>query len=315
MLYINKNIAYAADVVSEAEQIKFNGKHFRTRKEVRGVTIDGAGSPDLDDAIWVQKKETGYLVQVHIADPAALIDKNSMIFKKALKQKHSYYFSDGTQHMLPPRLSTHLLSLNEGQIRLTVTIEVELNRDLDIVNRQVYKSKFVSLKRLDYVSSAEMMRRPDTEIGKMLETAYKVSTALIRKRYSRNRRAHLMEVEKGYYLDKNGVIGYLGSKKSKKPESIIYGLMILANETISNYFVENKMEGIFRNHNRLKAKYGVRNHGHKSLNVGSYFHFTSPIRRLADLINHMILHARFNSQKKPPFTKNRLKKIAKHLNS
>lgn len=59
-----------------------------------------------------------------------------------------------------------------------------------------------------------------------------------------------------------------------------------------------------------KASYETENIGHYGLAFSHYVHFTSPIRRYADLVIHRILHA-FLSKEKMPYTPIVLKDIAK----
>jgi ribonuclease R len=201
-------------------------------------------------------------------------------------------------------------------------------------------------RRIGVGDAAQLIREKDNNLGKMLELAFRLSIGLIKKRFSK-RSASLMDIEAGIYLDKYGAARQLRQSSNNSGSLLIQALMVLSNEMVSHYFMDNQLPGIFRNHlpktkqeiseimekiiqnngnkpkqewldqlnhSFLKAKYDVKNKGHRSLLLDSYLHFTSPIRRAADLVNHMILHAYLNS-KPIPFSKKKLRKIAKHLNS
>ncbi len=60
-----------------------------------------------------------------------------------------------------------------------------------------------------------------------------------------------------------------------------------------------------------RAKYSTVNYGHFGLGMHNYTHFTSPIRRISDLIIHMQLTDLLNNRKKQSFSKDRLFQIAK----
>lgn len=62
-----------------------------------------------------------------------------------------------------------------------------------------------------------------------------------------------------------------------------------------------------------RARYGSENKGHFGLNLPCYTHWTSPIRRYADLVNHRILHAWLDGSDSPYDTEE-LEEIASHLN-
>ncbi|ACB54407.1 putative exoribonuclease II [Crocosphaera subtropica ATCC 51142] len=55
--------------------------------------------------------------------------------------------------------------------------------------------------------------------------------------------------------------------------------------------------------------------GHFALALPAYTHFTSPIRRVADYVNHRILKAVFIEGKESPYTLEELQAIANHINS
>lgn len=60
-----------------------------------------------------------------------------------------------------------------------------------------------------------------------------------------------------------------------------------------------------------KAIYSTENIGHYGLGFSHYSHFTSPIRRLPDLIIHKILYSKLNKKKKP-YTYKELVNLAEH---
>ena len=61
-----------------------------------------------------------------------------------------------------------------------------------------------------------------------------------------------------------------------------------------------------------RAEYGPALVGHFALNLPAYCHFTSPIRRLADLINHRIVKAKLRNQDSP-YSKTELEQLGKHI--
>ncbi len=61
------------------------------------------------------------------------------------------------------------------------------------------------------------------------------------------------------------------------------------------------------------AKYSERNLGHFGLGLDKYTHFTSPIRRYADLIVHRIIKKSLGLQSSNSLQKDRLKHLARHI--
>ncbi|MGB7414262.1 MAG: RNB domain-containing ribonuclease [Thermosynechococcaceae cyanobacterium] len=91
-----------------------------TRPEVRGITIDGPTSLDLDDAIWCEETDTGAIIQVHISDVAESIPFGSPLDQGAIATTQTRYHREGNDPMLPRILSENVLSLQEGQPRATL---------------------------------------------------------------------------------------------------------------------------------------------------------------------------------------------------
>jgi ribonuclease R len=62
----------------------------------------------------------------------------------------SIYTSTNTIHMLPPDLSTNLISLNDKTTRLSKTIQIDYDSEMNVINTNIYESKFYNRKRFDY---------------------------------------------------------------------------------------------------------------------------------------------------------------------
>lgn len=74
-------------------------------------------------------------------------------------------------------------------------------------------------------------------------------------------------------------------------ENMIEEFMILANKIVAEYLYDNELPAIFRvqeEKNHMAAYQPVKLH-HAELALESYSHFTSPIRRIADLKIHQVL--------------------------
>lgn len=75
---------------------------------------------------------------------------------------------------------------------------------------------------------------------------------------------------------------------------LIMEAMVLANRAIAGFMEEHSIPGMYRNHSAFpgsRANYGLEPTGHAGLNLTSYTHATSPLRRLPDIINWRQLRA------------------------
>jgi ribonuclease R len=105
---------YSAYAMNQVSRILKDGVNDQavSRREVEAITIDGATSLDLDDAIWVERTENGYCLWVHISDVSEAIPIFSPLDIEALHRTTSVYRKDHILDMFPPELSNNTLSLD-----------------------------------------------------------------------------------------------------------------------------------------------------------------------------------------------------------
>jgi exoribonuclease R len=64
----------------------------------------------------------------------------------------SIYLKDDTIFMLPRELATDLVSLNHNTTRLSQTVQIDYDDQMNVVNSNFYESKFYNKYRFDYSS-------------------------------------------------------------------------------------------------------------------------------------------------------------------
>ena len=298
------------------------------RPQVQGLTIDGPTSKDLDDAIYLEAPPTGAIASIHIADVAELVTVGSPIDKVALARTQTRYLSRGNIPMLPPALSEDKLSLLEGKPRPTVTIRVTLNHQAEIQTTDIYESWIVSAKRFSYEQVDQVCQNPAHAFYEPLQLYQTWAERLNQERRNQGAIGGQFNAS-GFWVDENGTV--LASEgKLFHAQMIIQEFMILANRAVAHWFAKRDMLALYRNHTARtiapereqimqallttgsmelirqklqnwlnKAEYNPTLVGHFALNLTAYCHFTSPIRRLADLVNHRIIKALIHDQPHP----------------
>ena len=78
------------------------------RSDVPFVTVDGPGTRDLDQALFVEARAGGYSVQYAIADASYFAPAGTPLFEEALRRGASYYLPGQSVPMLPRALSEDL---------------------------------------------------------------------------------------------------------------------------------------------------------------------------------------------------------------
>lgn len=255
------NKEFPKDVMKEAGKIADAGiqeydynnrEDFRDRKI---FTIDSAESKDLDDAVSVEKTESGYILGVHIADVSNYVKGNSAMDKEALNRGTSIYYADKVIPMLPKELSNGICSLNPNENRLTLSSLIKLDKNGDIVSyrfcksviRSRVKGVYSEINRIldgtedEYIS--EKYRDLKDEIFLMNELA----DILIKRKL--NRHAPQIETtESKIITDENGKCIDVMPRTRGKSECIIEEFMLLANETASNLARTKDVPFVYRIH-------------------------------------------------------------------
>ena len=298
------------------------------RPQVKGITIDGPTSQDLDDAIYLEETPTGAIASIHIADVAELVTIGSALDKVALARTQTRYLRRGNIPMLPHALSEDKLSLREGQPRPTLTIQVNLNQQGDIESTDLFESWLVSAQRFSYEQADRACQRPSHPFHTLLQRCQRWADRLNQARQNQGAIGGLYNAA-GLWVDEDG-LPVVPSGQRYHAQMVIQEFMILANRAVARWLAERDVLALYRNHTARaiapereammqallttgsmtlirqqlqnwlnKAEYSPTLVGHFALNLTAYCHFTSPIRRLADLLNHRIVKAILHEQPHP----------------
>lgn len=151
-------IRFPEYVLEEAKKLKYEQQKNRIDLTNNLIyTIDWDDAKDLDDAVLVEKQWENFKLLVSIADVAQYVLEDSYLDKEALKRWNSIYLVDRVIPMLPEKLSNDLCSLNPNTNKLTLTCEMIIDNNWDVISKKVYESIISSKFRLTYREVQEIL--------------------------------------------------------------------------------------------------------------------------------------------------------------
>lgn len=113
-------------------------------------TIDEPTSKDLDQALYVERREPGWVAWYAIADAAHFVPPGSACFAEALRRGATFYLPGLVVPMLPRGLSEDLVSLNPGVDRRALVFRMELGEDGRCTRSEILRARIHSRAKLDY---------------------------------------------------------------------------------------------------------------------------------------------------------------------
>jgi ribonuclease R len=298
-------------------------------REMTTWTTDPIDAQDFDDAISIERTDEEYVLWVHIADVTHYVHPDSEMWAEAIERSNSVYLPAYTLHMLPPVLAETVCSLVPNEDRLAHTVEMHLDPEtLTYESIDIYKSVINSDERLTYTQCEHRLDDPDAPLHEECSLVYELAERMHEQRKedgslvlnpSRDR-AHTIIEECMLKANKavthqlmwdRGVEAMYRVHPQPSPDEWDEALREIqeldgvsipgtswddprkaVNATLEQA-PDRQLRKIQRAVMRVMPRAKYMNDpfgGHHALNFEIYGHFTSPIRRLSDLINHWIVY-------------------------
>ncbi|MFN3604635.1 MAG: ribonuclease R family protein [Leptonema sp. (in: bacteria)] len=222
---------------------------WKSRKDLRSlysITIDGEDAKDFDDAISIEEISGNKIkLYVHIADVSYYVPQNSLLDQEALERGTSYYLANRVIPMLPFELSENLCSLKEGENRLTVTVEMILNKENGkILKYDFYRSIINVNKRYTYEIAETLI---DSKQDHTLNLLWNIAQKQRQLRLSMGR-IDLEFPESKFVYDKNNKIIEIRKRERLKSAMLIEECMLSANICVAEFLYKKKVPTLFRIH-------------------------------------------------------------------
>lgn len=159
-------VAFPAAVVDEASQAAAAPaitEHDRT--DLPLVTIDPPGARDLDQALHLARRGSGYLVSYAIADVAAFVAPGGLVDAEAWRRGQTLYAPDHKVALHPPVLSEGAASLLPGEVRPAVLWSIQLDADGQVEQVDARRARVRSRRQLGYDEAQRLLDAGDAPDG------------------------------------------------------------------------------------------------------------------------------------------------------
>lgn len=165
------------------------------------ITIDSEGTLDMDDALYAEALDDGWLLYTAIADPSALIEPDSPLDLAAQERAASVYFPGATLSMFPSELAQDVFSLLPGVKRPTLVCKQTIKQNGEIADFSFISATISSQHKLNYFQVADYLENQNTgavpaECTELLDCLLAITRA--RQDYRRNQ--HLIQSDNWDYI-------------------------------------------------------------------------------------------------------------------
>lgn len=345
-------VEFDEGILSEARRLNSEIKpsKYPNRKIIDNefiITIDGDDANELDDALSIEKLESGYYkLGVHIADPTGLLPKNSIILDSAYERGTSIYLPNPI-FMFPEILSKDKMNLLENKYRLATSYYLYINENGTIEDYDFFETVIKVSKNTTYNEVNEIINTGNCQNEQYLNTVNLLSHVLgkLKNNFKMDEIYKLVNRTTNNITNTNIIDNNNASK-------IVETSMMMVNYIVPYHMNKNKLPCINRIHtidketrNKIttmsnaislednktseslfryftsiypKSIYSTESKGHFGLGLEYYSHVTAPLRRYID--NAMKLYVLdpfyFNhtSDKEAYLIMNKLNEICKHIN-
>ena len=217
------------------------------------VTIDGADAKDFDDAVFCNLNDSGFLLNVAIADVAELVNEDSYLDQEAKKRGTSIYFPSKVIPMLPEKISNNLCSLVPDEIRNVLVSEINFSLDGSIKSYKFFQAKIVSHKRMTYAEVEEYIKNNNSNVSKKIKTSLDALNLLTKNLLVKRSQRKALEIEGNepiLSIDEDGKVSSIDLPRRLYAHQMIEESMLAANVCAANFMHKHYKFGVYRVHEK-----------------------------------------------------------------
>ena len=274
------------------------------RRDKKVITIDPPNSTDFDDGLGIEPVyndeniQIGWSVSVYIANVFLWMETLDL-WNTFSHRVSTIYLPDRKRPMLPTILSDTLCSLQEKQDRFAFAMHIPLTLtgDIDDTREITYENVLINVFKNYHYEENELLYN-ERLYSNLFDISYRMD----------NRINNSHDIVSHWMVLMNGITGI----KMIDSKIGIFRSVICTNESkmsLDKYNLKEETKRVIVNWNNISGHYihysddaninhqllGINNRKYMSRRVKNkdilpYVHVTSPIRRLVDLLNQIIIY-------------------------
>ena len=240
---------------AELDEVGALAAGYRDLRDRFVFTIDPVDARDFDDALSIEEISRGegvgrarWRVGVHIADVSHYVEWGSALDLDARRRATSVYLADRVIPMIPEELSCGLCSLNPGETRRSMTVDLVVADDGTLASYEIYPALICSNARLTYDEALEMLQgeedageyaprsqeQRETSLPSRLRALSRIAQM---RRRARERKGGIDfdQPEAKVALDETGKPVRVDLRVKNEATSLVEEMMIWANEVVARH--------------------------------------------------------------------------------
>ena len=285
------NEHHSQQAEDEAEAFKFQIPPGRTDlRDVPFITIDGQTARDFDDAVFVEKQGSGFLLWVAIADVSYYVQLGTALDREAQERGTSVYFPERAFHMLPRKLSENLCSIRPLEPRLALVAKMAFDPEGNLIQTDLMEAVMESKRRATYEEiQAEFEARGQDQAWEY-KNHFKLYH-LLRKSREQRGTIDFDLPESEVRTDPMGEVLSIRRRFRVDSHRLIEEFMIAANEAVTTWMLSKSWPFVYRVHEvpslASLAKFQLLAH---SMGIPFSVKETITSKKIADLIAELDGH-------------------------
>ena len=258
-------------------------RDYRNNKNI--ISIDPKESSDYDDAFELCRGKDHHVIKIYISNVTIWIETLNL-WESFSNRVSTIYLPDRKRPMLPTSLSECLCSLQENVSRFAFVCEFKV-KDYIVTDTSYYNAVIKVSKNYSYEEDALLKNPMYLETLNLTRRMSRIDKLLNNVKDSHNLVSYLM-ILMNYHTATSMALHKIGIYRTVTIKRLNEDTVPpTVSHDVSNFIkIYNSSSGEYIEYNEINLT-------HDFLKLKQYLHITSPIRRLVDLLNIIIIQNKF----------------------